>query len=368
MKKAGQIYAEAGVDYSKMDPIKVLAQKNAQKTAKNLKSFGMSELTASRGESAYVWEEPDAYRAIVVEGLGTKNLIADNTRKITGKTYYDQIAQDAVAMIVNDLIVVGALPQVVNAYFAIGDSNWMTDKERAADLINGWSAACNAIGATWGGGETPTLKGVIEPATIDLGGAAVGIIKPKKRLVLGDKLTDGDTVVLIESSGIHANGITLVRKLIEKLPKGYGTKLSDGRILGDALLTPSHLYVSLVRDLLEANLDLHYMVNITGHGWRKLMRASKNFTYIMTDIPNPQLEFEFIQKHLDINDAEMYASFNMGAGFAVYVPEKHAQKVVIAARKRKLKAWVAGRVKKGPKQVIIEPLNITFAGDSLEVR
>src|SRR6185436_13095225 len=151
MNKAGQIYANAGVDYSKMDPIKVLAQKKAALTAKNLKNFGMSEVTASRGESAYVWEEPESYRALVIEGLGTKNMVADDMRKITGKTYYDQIAQDAIAMIVNDLIVVGALPQVVNAYFAIGDSGWMSDKKRARDLINGWAQVCKDIGATWGG-------------------------------------------------------------------------------------------------------------------------------------------------------------------------------------------------------------------------
>src|SRR5664279_1180672 len=109
-------YAETGVDYSALDPIKLLAQQAAAATAPNLGKFGASELTASRGESAYVWEEPDAYRALVVEGLGTKNLIADKMRAVTGKTYYDSLAQDTVAMIVNDLVVVGAMPQVVNAY------------------------------------------------------------------------------------------------------------------------------------------------------------------------------------------------------------------------------------------------------------
>ena len=171
-----QSYAQSGVDYSAMDPIKVLAQMSAQKTASNLNSFNAKEVGASRGESAYVWEEADAYRALVIEGLGTKNLVADAMRAITGKTYYDSLAQDTIAMIVNDLIVVGALPQVVNAYFAIGDSNWMRDQQRAADLINGWAAACQEIGAAWGGGETPTLKGVIEPDAIHLGGSAIGII------------------------------------------------------------------------------------------------------------------------------------------------------------------------------------------------
>lgn len=363
-----QTYAQAGVDYSAMDPIKVLAQKTAQATASNLRAFGAKEVDASRGESAYVWEEADSYRALVIEGLGTKNLIADAVRKITGKTYYDSIAQDTIAMVVNDLIVVGALPQVINAYFAIGDSNWMRDEQRAKDLINGWAATCKKIGVTWGGGETPTLKGVIEPSAIDLGGSAVGVINPKERLVLGDKLVAGDAIVLIESSGIHANGISFVRSMEQKNNNIYETKLSDGRLFGEAILTPTHLYVELVRDILESDINVHYMVNITGHGWRKLMRATKEFKYVLNKIPNVQPEFLFMQKQAGIDDDEMYGNFNMGAGFAIYVPQFDAQKVVEAASARNLKAIIAGRVEAGPKQVIIKPKNITFKGDTLEVR
>jgi phosphoribosylformylglycinamidine cyclo-ligase len=363
-----QTYAHSGVDYSAVDPIKVLAQKNALSTASSLKAFGAQEVGASRGESAYVWEEPDVYRALVVEGLGTKNLIADAMRKITGKTYYNSIAQDTIAMIVNDLLVVGALPQVINAYFAIGDPNWMRDEERARDLIGGWAAACLKIGATWGGGETPILKGIIEPNTIDLAGSAIGLISPKERLVLGDKLVPGDAIVLIESSGIHANGITFVRSMAEKTPDIYEAKLPDGRLFGEAILTPTHLYVGLVRDILESGIDVHYMVNVTGHGWRKLMRATKELKYVISHIPDPQAEFVFMGQQTGASDKEMYGNFNMGAGFAVFVPRAEAQKVVETALANNLKAWIAGRVEAGPKQVIIEPKDIIFSSDSLEVR
>lgn len=366
----GQTYAQSGVDYSAMDPIKVLAQKSAAGTANNLARHGATEIAASRGESAYVWEEGDAYRALVIEGLGTKNLVADAMRGVTGKTYYDSIAQDTIAMIVNDLVVVGALPQVVNAYFAIGDSNWMKDEKRARDLISGWAGACNRIGATWGGGETPTLKGIINPDTIDLGGSAIGIINPKERLVLGDKLADGDVVVLIESSGIHANGISFVRKMAEDTPGIYEEELSDGRMFGEAILTPTHLYVEFVSELLKAGTDIHYMVNITGHGWRKLMRATNDFTYRLTTIPDPQPEFTFMQQATGTSDSEMWGNFNMGAGFAVYVPDAQAQAqaVIDTAERLGFKALKAGHVETGPKQVIIEPKNIVFKGDTLEVR
>ncbi len=367
-KPSTQTYAASGVDYTALDPIKVLAQKQAQTTSGNLGAFGMSEVGASRGESAYVWEEPNAYRALVVEGLGTKNLVADVVRNITGKTYYDNLAQDTVAMIVNDLVVVGAMPQVVNAYFALGDGAWMNDRERATDLVNGWAAACNTIGAVWGGGETPALKGIINPETIDLGGSAVGIINPKSRLVLGDKLADGDEIIFIESSGIHANGISFVRHLYEQDSKLYETELSDGRLFGEAILTPTHLYIPLVRDILDAGVVPHYMVNVTGHGWRKLMRASADFSYVIDTILEPQPEFLHMQKVAGVDDTEMYGNFNMGVGFAIYVSPRDTEAVLAQAKKHNLRATRAGHVEAGAKQVVIKPKNITFSEDTLEVR
>lgn len=346
----------------------MLAQKSAQATASNLGAFGATEVGASRGESAYVWEDGDCYRALVIEGLGTKNLVADAMRKVTGKTYYDALAQDTVAMIVNDLIVVGALPQVVNAYFALGDGAWMNDRERASDLVAGWAAACNTIGATWGGGETPALKGIINPETIDLGGSAIGVINPKDRLVLGDKLAEDDAIILVESSGIHANGISFVRHLYEKNPKLYEAKLPNGRLFGEAILTPTHLYVPLVRSVLEAGIVPHYMVNVTGHGWRKLMRANAKFTYEIDTILEPQPEFALMQHESGVDDAEMYGNFNMGVGFALFVAAQDADTVIDLAKQNGVKAIRGGTVKRGKKQVIIKPKSLTFASETLEVR
>ena len=361
-------YKESGVNYEAMDPVKVLAQLRAKTTAANLIRFDAQELASSRGESAYVWEEKDAYRAFVIEGLGTKNLVADETRRFTKKTHYDAIAQDTVAMIVNDLIVVGADPQVVNAYFAIGSGDWFSDKQRAADLVEGWAKACDLAGAVWGGGETPTLKNIVEPDTIDLAGSAIGVIDPKSRLTLGDKLAPGDAIILIESSGIHANGLTLARTIASKLPKGYATKLSDGKTYGESLLVATNIYAKLVRDAFDAGVGIHYMANITGHGWRKIMRATKELTYRMTSIPEPQPIFTFIMEHSGNDDQEMYGNFNMGAGFALFVNKNDVAKVLAAAKKNKLKAWHAGTVEKGEKQVIIEPLNLTYKSDTLKVK
>lgn len=361
-------YSSSGVNYDAVDPIKRLAQTRARKTSGNLEKFGMKEISGSRGETAFVWEEEDCFKAFVIEGLGTKNLVADEVRKLTGKTYYDQLAQDTIAMIVNDLIVVGAQPLVINAYFAAGSSDWFKDKERANDLINGWAKACQLSGATWGGGETPLLKDIIEPNTIDLSGAAIGIIKPKERLTLGDKLTAGDSIILIESSGIHSNGLTLARTIAEKLPQRYGTKLADGTIYGEALLVPTHIYAGFIKDLFDQGVDIHYMVNITGHGFRKLMRANREFTYQITQIPPIPEIFNFIKEHSGNSDEEMYGTFNMGAGFAIMLPADQVQKAQNMATKNNFKSWKAGVIQEGERQVIIKPKNITFKGETLNLR
>jgi phosphoribosylformylglycinamidine cyclo-ligase len=368
MKDKKLSYQKSGVNYHIMDPIKKLAQDQARKTAHNLTSFSFAEMSASRGESAYVWDEGDSYKAFVIEGLGTKNRVADIMQTITGKSYYATIAQDTVAMIVNDLIVVGAAPLIINAYFAVGNSEWFADVKRSRDLITGWGHACDLAGATWGGGETPTLREIVAKGSIDLAGSAIGIINPKSRLTLGDKLQTGDRILLIESSGIHANGLTLARAVAEKLPKKYQTKLPNGKSYGETLLTPTHMYAKLVRDLFEQAIDIHYMVNITGHGWRKLMRATQPFSYIIESLPQPQEEFGVIQKISGNSDKDMYGNFNMGAGFALFLTKKDVTKAEKIIKKHKLQSIDAGYIEKGPKQVIIKQKNITFSAEQLDLR
>ncbi|MBP9063647.1 MAG: phosphoribosylformylglycinamidine cyclo-ligase, partial [Aquabacterium sp.] len=121
-------YDQAGVNYDLIDPLKVAAQRAAAETGANLASHGFSEVLASRGESAYVVDVGPMYLASIVECLGTKTLVADEMATLTGKSYYDGIAQDTIAMAVNDLITVGATPLVVQAYWAAGGSDWFGDK------------------------------------------------------------------------------------------------------------------------------------------------------------------------------------------------------------------------------------------------
>lgn len=361
-------YKKSGVDYKILDKIKRLAQSNGLKTGFNFNNTEFNEIVGSRGESAYVLETKNCYYAMVTEGLGTKNLIADEMGKLTGKSYYLGIAQDTVAAIVNDLITVGATPLTISAYWAVGDTNWWSYKKRAFDLISGWRKACDIAHCGWGGGETPTLKGIIKKRAIDLAGAGYGIIKPKERLARGNKLKAGDDIIMFESSGIHANGLTLARKLGYKLTDGFSTKLPSRKMYGEELLIPTIIYSRLIQELLDSGIDIHYMVNITGHGWRKLMRAKKNFSYIINLIAPTLPIFTFIQKKSGLSDEEMYATFNMGAGFAIFIKSDQVNKVLEISNKHKIKSWLAGKVQTGKKQVSIKPLNIVYKGSDLNLR
>lgn len=371
--KKGMTYAASGVDYDSMDPFKRAAQIAGKETSENIKRFNLKEYSESRGESAFLIEGDDYYLAQVEEGLGTKNLVADKMHELTGKSYYDSIAQDAVAMIVNDMITLGALPISLAMHVAVGDSNWFNDVNRSEDLVNGWKKGCDLSRCVWGGGETPTLKGICDPNTVVLSGSAVGILKPKERLLTPEKIQDGDRIIIIESSGIHANGLTLARKIADLLPDGYLTKLSDGKTYGDTLLTPTHIYVPFVEDVLKSGAEVHYAVNITGHGWRKFMRAKENLTYIIEKLPTQLPIFDFLCEHGPVEEKEAYGNFNMGAGFALYVAEKDAENVANLINswynQTHIKAFVAGYIKKSEdKKVVIMPKGIEFLGDSLNVR
>ena len=213
-------YADAGVRYELIDPLKVAAQRAAAQTAVHLGRHGFAEVSASRGESAYVLDLGPFYLASIVECLGSKTLVADAMAELTGRSFYDLIAQDTIAMAVNDLITVGATPLVVQAYWAAGGSDWFNDAARSRALVEGWKRACDLCGVAWGGGETPALAGIVEAGRVDLAASCTGLVNPKKRLSLGERLGPGDAIVLLGASGIHANGVSLARKLAQRLPEG----------------------------------------------------------------------------------------------------------------------------------------------------
>ena len=364
-------YESSGVRYDQLDAFKRACQQAARTTAGALQDHGYAEPATTRGESAYLIEAADHFLAHVEEGLGTKNLVADAVYAATGKCFYREIAIDTVATMVNDLVTCGALPISVAMHAAVGDSSWFADERRTNDLVAGFAEGCKAAGAVWGGGETPTLGGVVEPKAIVLAGSAIGKIAPKNLRIVGD-VREGDAIIFLASSGVQTNGLSLCRKVAAQLPQGYQTPIGfgDSRTFGEALLAPSVIYVAFVRECQRRGLKLNYVAHVTGHGWRKLMRLEEPFVYEITQPrPAPAL-FQFLEKSGPIDRREMYATFNQGVGFAAYVDPKNVEAVLGAAKATGYDAWLAGRVKKegGRKAVVVPSLGITFEGDTLQVR
>lgn len=362
-------YESSGVRYDLLDAFKRACQKAARGTSGLLAGHGYSEPELIRGESAYLIEAADHYLAHVEEGLGTKNLVADAVQAQTGRCHYRAIGIDTVATIVNDLATCGALPISVAMHAAVGDSAWFADEERARVLVEGFAAGCHAAGAVWGGGETPTLRGIVSPDAIVLAGSALGRIAPKALRVTGD-VRDGDAIVALASSGVQTNGLTLCRQIAGTLAQGYETRLPDGCALGDALLAPSAIYVAFVRECQARGIKLNYLAHVTGHGWRKLMRLDEPFVYEIDNPRPPPPLFKFLMEAGPIDLREAYGTFNMGIGFAAYVAPGLAGPTLAAARAAGCDAWVAGRVRRegGRKAVTVPSLGLAYEGDTLKVR
>jgi phosphoribosylformylglycinamidine cyclo-ligase len=366
-EQASASYRAAGVDYDALDAGKRLAMAKALSTSSLLAARGGRALDASRGEPAFVFEFGAQTFAFVVEGLGTKSIVARHVLERQGIDRFADVAYDTVAAILNDLCCVGALPLVVNAYFATGASEWYLRRERAASLLEGWRRACADAGCVWGGGESPSLPGMLAEHDIELAGAAVGAVPAGRSAILGERLRAGDEIVLVASSGLHANGASLARLLAARLPDGYATELPDGATLGEALLEPSVMYVPLIAALLETDVELTYISHVTGHGLLKLMRPSKPLTYRIERLPDVPPVLSFLVERAGMDAQAAYSTFNMGSGYALYCVSGHGERIVEIARRLGLGALLAGRVEDGPRQVVLEPVGVRFAGDRLEL-
>lgn len=353
------------VDYSKLDPVKKAAIEKFSGTIGNPKALGFRILPETLGESAIGIEvaKADFFLAFNVEGLGTKNIIADsmaNDARGKGSSYYENIGVDTVAMSTNDLSSIGAKPIVYGDIISSGDSNWFTE-EKAQALLEGYRRAAEELQIAIPCGETPTLKGIISPGTLDLAGSSVGVIKPKENLTVGKNLAVGDVIFGLESSGVHSNGISLCRKIAEELPQGYFTELPEsGKLLGEELLKPTTLYSNVICEML-GKTEISYFSPITGHGWKKIMRAKKTFGYEIDLVPKPEEIFSFLQEKANLPDSEAYYTWNMGIGYAAIAPKDSAGAIEKACKKHGIKCWDLGKVVKGEKRVSIKPKKIVFA-------
>lgn len=355
------------VDYSKLDPVKKAAIEKFRPSINYPQRLGLRIVPETLGESAIAIDFPkeDYMLAFNVEGLGTKNLIADSMYedKRGGKlSYFENIGKDNVAMSTNDLSSIGADPFIYGDILSTHNSDWFSSDAKASALLEGFKRAADEIGVAIPCGETPSLVGIINPGRIDLAGASVGLINPKKNLTIGQELKEGDVIIGLASSGVHSNGISLIRKTAEELTNGYFTELSNGKTFGEEALIPTTLYSRFLVDAVNST-TIHYMQPITGHGWKKIMRNRKSFTYEINFVPEPQEIFKFLQEKNKLSDLEAYYTWNMGLGYALMAPKESTEMILKTAKKHKINAFEIGVVKNGEKKVVIKPKNITYTDD-----
>ena len=258
--------------------------------------------------------------AISTDGVGSKALIAHALGR------YDTIGIDCVAMNVNDIICVGARPVSMVDYIAVDEANASMLDAISIGLAEGAKRSDISIS----GGETAQLKGIVHG--FDLAGTAIGHVR-LDRILAGADIRDGDTVIGVESNGIHSNGLTMARRALEMGGVSLSQQFDDlGSDIGSELLRPTHIHVRESLTLMERISSLKALFHITGDGFLNLTRLKDGIGYIIDALPEAPPIFAILQRLGKIETPEMFSVFNMGIGFcAVVAPEQAEEAIAIFA-------------------------------------
>lgn len=362
-KKPKSEYAKAGVDYTVMEPFKMAMIEAGRKTLKFPNKRGVyinKEATHAhgavfeyRGKGVPIWCQTQ-------EDLGNKNWIAEWMYQKTGKSYYDSIAIDTALIVVNDVIAQGAMPVVFTDQLEASRSEWYGDKKRAKDFANGFLKICREVGMALPAGESASVTYLINPKEpvkeiASLSGSVTGIVSPKENLITGQDLSIRDHIIGVASSGLHANGISLVIKKVLELPDQFLTKLPNGKTLGEEALTPTRSYVALVEALLKNKIKIHALLPGTGDGVGKIAFDKRSFTYrIHSWLTIPPL-FKFFNEELNISLENCLKTFNWGVGYYIFVQKSEVTKILKIGKKLGYNLADIGIVEKGKRQIIFEP-------------
>lgn len=320
-------YAKAGVDILKKD--------SAIRSLVSAIKFRRRGIGRPLVEMHYagIIDIPGKYAiGITTDGVGSKILVASEMKK------WDTIGIDCIAMNVNDLLAMGIEPVAFVDYLAFQSPS----EEIAREIGKGLEKGARIARISIVGGETATLPDMIRG--LDLAGTCIGIVE-KRRIITGRRIRVGDAVIGMRSSGIHSNGLTLARKVVENAGYSYhdpfppNPKIS----IGMELLRPTRIYMEVLE--LVRKCEVHGLAHITGSGFLKLRRITK-YGFDINDPIKPHPIFKFIQDLGNVEDAEMYRTFNMGMGFACVVPDREVEKALrILGRESK----VVGEICREPK-------------------
>ena len=317
-------YSEAGVDIDASE--KATEALIAQIKGVNRKGDGEA-IKLDNGFAGLV-KLGDGALAMCTDGVGSKLLLAEEMDSI------HTVGIDCVAMNTNDLICVGAEPLSFVDYVALDKP----DEELMAKIGKGLAEGCKQSNCTLSGGETAILPELVHG--FDIAGTSVGYVK-QDEIIDGTRISDGDTLIGLKSSGPHSNGYTLIRKLFD-----------GDKELGKKLVEPTRIYVKEVMSLIK-QVNVHGIAHITGGGLDNISRINDNFQYVIDNpLPVPSV-FDWLQEKGNIEDKEMYRTFNMGMGMVIIVNKDDAEKSVSILGEH---AQVIGSVRNG-KSVIHAEIN-----------
>jgi phosphoribosylformylglycinamidine cyclo-ligase len=328
----GLSYRDAGVDIDAGDQL-----------VENIKPFAKRTLRegvlAGIGGFGALFEVPKRYKEPVLvsgtDGVGTKLKLAFDLGR------HDTIGIDLVAMSVNDVLVQGAEPLFFLDYFACG----RLDVTTATQVVKGIALGCEQAGCALIGGETAEMPGMYTPGEYDLAGFAVGVVE-KAGIIDGSRITDGDAVLGVASSGAHSNGYSLIRRILEKSGADLATNF-DGRTLGEALLTPTRIYVKPLLALMR-ELQVKGLAHITGGGLLenvpRILPGGVVAEIDRSAWPHPPL-FAWLQQTGSVADQEMLRVFNCGIGMVVVLAHADAERALAALRAAGETAYRIGHIR-----------------------
>lgn len=342
-ERKGLTYAASGVDITAADK----AKKALIKALEFKRGAGVGAPIPLNWGYAGLVEFGEHALALTTDGVGTKAEVAAQLNR------WETIGIDCVAMNVNDIICVGAEPIAMVDYIVLPQP----DAELTARIAAGLSEGARQGNISIIGGETAIMPEVVKG--VDLSGTAMGFVR-RDRIVDGSRIQAGDVILGIESSGLHSNGMTLARRILREANVGYqdATPWDGALTWGEALLTPTRIYVKAVLELLGSGIGVHGLAHITGGGVTKLSRLTRKWEFLLDSPLKPPPLFTALQKLGAVETKEMYRTFNMGMGFACIVPDSQADDALRVLNKH-FHARVVGRMAVGS-GVWIPSLDLRF--------
>jgi phosphoribosylformylglycinamidine cyclo-ligase len=326
-------YKKSGVDIQKADLFKQGIKSLVRK------SFRPEVLKDIGGFGNFFKFPKEKYKEPVLvsssDGVGTKLKLANLAHK------HDTVGIDAVAMNVNDILCTGAKPLFFLDYIAYSK----LESDVLLEIVKGINNGCIQAGCSLIGGETAQMPGMYKKGEYDLAGFCVGVVE-KNNIIDGSKIELGDVVIGLESNGLHSNGYSLVRKVFSQ---------KELKRMSNELLKPTHIYVKPILSLLPAN-SIKGIAHITGGAFydkiSRILPSNVNVRLNKDSWVVPKI-FRLIQNKGNIQDREMYHTFNMGVGMVLIVAPGSEKSIISKLAEFKLKAWIIGEVVKGKKEVEI---------------